>query len=207
MPSALSLIKRFAAALPHRGSTTSNEAQAAQQIRRLLRELGVNDIELQRFRCGATLWRPYIVCLLLGLLAAPVYPLSGVPTHLLAALMSMSALVSLYKELNFSDNWVRRVLPKGDSQNIIAAIPCQGKPTGDVVLVGHLDSGQTPLLFRSQLGLLLFVILSMLTAASFAANAILYTLGAFIGDAVLMDLEWIGTLVQGVALSSRCRRS
>jgi hypothetical protein len=200
MPSVLSLIKRFAAALPHRGSTTANEAHAAQHIRRLLREMGVRDIELQRFAGGVTLWRPYIVCLVLGLLAAAVYPLSGVPTHLLAALMSASALVSLYQELNFTDNWVRRILPQGHSQNVVGAIPCRREPCAHVVLVGHLDSGQTPLLFRSQLGLLLFVILSVLTVLSLAANVLLYTLGAFAGDAALMDLEWIGTLVQGVAL-------
>jgi hypothetical protein len=200
MPSALSLIKRFAEALPHRGSTTPNEAQAAQHIRRLLREMGVRDIELQRFRSGVTLWRPYIVSLLLGLLAAAVYPLSGAPTHLLAALMSLSGLLSLYEELNFGDNWVRRILPKGDSQNVIGTIPCRGEQRAEVVLVGHLDSGQTPLLFRSQLGLLLFVILATLTAASFAVNTILYTLGAFIGDAALLDLEWIGSAVQAVGL-------
>jgi Zn-dependent M28 family amino/carboxypeptidase len=80
------------------------------------------------------------------------------------------------------------------------AIPCRREPRAHVVLVGHLDSGQTPLLLRSQLGLLLFVVLSVLTVASLAANALLYTLGAFMGDAAVMDLEWIGTLVQGVAL-------
>lgn len=200
MPSALSLIRRFAAALPHRGSTTANEAQAAQHIRRLLREMGVRDIELQRFRGGVTLWRPYLACLLLGLLSAAVYPLSGIPTRLLAALMSLSALVCLYQELNFCDNWVRRVLPQGDSQNVIGSIPCQSEPHAEVVLVGHLDSGQTPLLFRSQLGLLLFVILATLTVVSLAADTILYTLAAFIGDAALLDLEWIGTLIQAVAL-------
>ncbi len=200
MPSALSLIRRFASALPHRGSTTPNEAQAAQHIRRLMREMGVRDIELQRFRGGVTLWRPYLVCLLLGLLSAAIYPLSGLPTHLLAALMSFEALACLYRELNFGDNWVRRILPKGDSQNVIGLIPCQGEPRAEVVVVGHLDSGQTPLLFRSQLGLLLFVVLATLTAVSLAVNTALYAAAVFVGDAALLDLEWIGTLIQGVAL-------
>ena len=184
----------------HRGSTTTNETKAAVYVRRVLVKLGVPKVEAQRFRSGVKLWRPYILCLVLGLLGAVIYPLAGVATQVLAAFLSGLAIWWMYRELNFDDNPVRRVLPVGNSQNIIGTIPSQDEPRAKVVLVGHLDSGQTPVLFSTAWTLPLFVLFSTLATLSLAANAILYLGGAISGNVSWYEWSWIGTMMQGIAL-------
>ena len=186
--------------LGHRGSTTDNESKAAEYARRVLGALRVPQVEMQRFRSGVKIWQPYIVCLYLGLLSAILYPLSGATTRLLAALVSVCALWWLYRELNFENNLVRRILPKGDSQNVIGVIPPQAEVRRKVVLIGHLDSGQTPLLLGSLWTLPVFVGLSMAVVASLGLNAVLYAVGALCGDTWLYQVSWIGTALQGVTL-------
>ena len=186
--------------LKHRGSTTVNETKAAVYVRRVLVKLGVQKVESQRFRSGVKLWRPYIACLVLGMLGAVIYPLAGKPTEFLSAFLSAAALCCLYLEANFKNNPVRYVLPSGKSQNIVGIIPPQNEPRAKVVLVGHLDSGQTPLLFRSSWLLPVFVVLSVLAVLSLLANTVLYLAGALSGNGMWYEWSWILTVVQGIIL-------
>ena len=186
--------------LKHRGSTTANETKASVYVRRVLVKLGVPTVEAQRFHGAVKLWRPYILCLILGLLGAVAYSLAGTATQLLAALCSALAAWWIYREVNFEDNPARRLLPTGNSQNVIGTIPPAEDVRVKVVLVGHLDSGQTPLLFSSSWILPVFVLLSLLTVLSLVANAVLYTCGALSGASVWYEWSWIGTAIQALAL-------
>lgn len=196
----LAYIEYLTKGLGHRGSTTENEKRAADYVRRMLLNASVHEVEVQRFRSAVKIWRPYIVCLFLGLSAAAVYPLGGVPTRFTAALLCALALWWFYRELNFHDNLLQRLLPKGESQNVIGRIQPTDSVRAQVVLVGHLDSGQTPLLMSSQWTLPLFVLLSFAGVASLAFNAAAYLAGGLTGGPVLYDISWIGTLVLGVTL-------
>ncbi len=186
--------------LGHRGSTTVNEIKAAVYARRVLVKLGVPKVESQRFRSAVKLWRPYILCLTLGLIGAVVYSLAGTLTQVLASFLSALGAWWIYRELNFEDNPARRVMPVGNSQNVIGTIPPQGEIRARVVLVGHLDSGQTPVLFSTPWLLPVFVAISALAIASLVLNAILYLLGAATSDPSWYDWSWVGTALQGAAL-------
>jgi len=183
-----------------RGATTASEIKAAVYVRRVLAKLGATKVESQRFRSAVKLWRPYIVCLMFGLCGAVVYSLAGTPTQLLASFLSGLGAWSLYRELHFEDNPARRLLPTATSENVIGTILPGGEVRARVVLVGHLDSGQTPLLFSTHWLLPVFVAIAALAVVSLVVNAVFYLLGAVTSDSSWYDWSWIGTVIQGVAL-------
>jgi len=183
-----------------RGATTPSEIKAAVYVRRVLTKLGAAKVESQRFRSAIKLWRPYILCLIMGLLGAVVYSLGGTPTQLLASFLSGLGAWSIYRELNFEDNPARRVMPTASSENVIGIIPPAGETRARLVLVGHLDSGQTPLLFSTPWLLPLFVAIAALAVVSLVVNAVLYLLGAVTSASSWYDWSWIGTAIQSVAL-------
>lgn len=198
--SPLMYIAHLAQDLGPRGATTPSEIKAAVYVRRVLTKLGARKVESQRFRSAVKLWRPYILCLIMGLIGAVVYSLGGTPTQLLASFLSGLGAWSIYRELNFEDNPARRLMPTGPSENVIGTIPPEGETRATVVLIGHLDSGQTPLLFSTPWLLPLFVVIAALAVASLVVNAVLYLLGAVTSEPAWYDWSWIGTAIQSVAL-------
>ncbi|NIO70938.1 MAG: hypothetical protein GTN71_18365, partial [Anaerolineae bacterium] len=106
-----------------RGSTTAEERQAAEYAQGVLHGLGIEDVRVEEFESACSAWRPYAVCALLALLAVAIYPLAGRVSALAAALLSALAFYWAYRELNFGDNPIRRLLPKGKSQNVMGIIP------------------------------------------------------------------------------------
>jgi hypothetical protein len=177
-----------------RGSTRPEERQAAEYAREVLHSLGIEDVRVEEFESARSAWRPYAVCALLALLAVAVYPLAGRVSALAAALLSALAFYWAYRELNFDDNPVRRLLPKGKSQNVMGIIPPILSPDGEaqkkVVLIGHLDSHRTPLLFRTTSLVYVFMVVVALGFLSLAVNALLYLLGAVTGWPLFYTLSW-----------------
>jgi hypothetical protein len=177
-----------------RGSTRPEERQAAEYARGVLHGLGIEEVRVEEFESARSTWRPYAVCALLALLAAAVYPLAGRASALAAALLSALAFYWAYRELNFDDNPIRRLLPKGKSQNVMGIIrpilPSDGEAQKKVVLIGHLDSHRTPLLFRTTLLVCVFMAVVALGFLSLAANALLYLLGALTGWPLFYTLSW-----------------
>ena len=71
-----------------------------------------------------------------------------------------------------------------------------------MVVVGHLDSGQTPVLFRSQLLLLGFVLLALLTVAALGVNGVLYLVSAITGVAAWWPIAaGVGVLMAAAAFA------
>ena len=173
-----------------RGSTTPEERQAAEYARGVLHGLGVEDVRVEEFESASSTWRPYAVCALLALLAVAIYPLAGRVGALAAALLSALDFYWAYRELNFTDNPIRRLLPKGKSQNVIGIIPPDGEARKKVVLIGHLDSQRTPLLFRTTLLVTVFMAIVALGFLSLAGNALLYLLGALTGWPLFYAISW-----------------
>jgi len=173
-----------------RGSTTPEERQAAEYAQGVLHGLGVEDVRVEEFESASSTWRPYAVCALLALLAVAVYPLAGQVSALAAALLSALAFWWAYRELNFGDNPIRRLLPKGKSQNVMGIIPPNGEAQKKVVLIGHLDSHRTPLLFRTTFMVYVFMAVVALGFLSLAVNALLYLLGALTGWPLFYTLSW-----------------
>jgi hypothetical protein len=67
-----------------------------------------------------------------------------------AALLTVTSLVSVLLELAFRPNPFRWILPKGQSQNVWARVQPRQEALDNVVLIGHLDTHRTPLLFAKR---------------------------------------------------------
>jgi hypothetical protein len=173
-----------------RGSTRPEERQAAEYAQGVLRHLGIEDVRVEGFESAASSWRPYVVCAFLALLAVAIYPWVGQVSALAAALLSALAFYWAYRELNFDGNVLRRLLPKGKSQNVVGVIPPNGETQEKVVLIGHLDSHRTPLLFRTTLMVYVFMAVVALGFLSLGVNALLYLVGAVTGWPLLYTLSW-----------------
>jgi len=173
-----------------RGSTRPEEREAAEYAQGVLRHLGIEDVRVEGFESAASTWRPYVVCAFLALLAVAIYPWVGQVSALAAALLSALAFYWAYRELNFDSNILRRLLPKGKSQNVVGVIPPNGEAQKQVVLIGHLDSHRTPLLFRTTLMVYVFMAVVALGFLSLGVNALLYLVGAVTGWPLLYTLSW-----------------
>jgi hypothetical protein len=77
------------------------------------------------------------------------------------------------------------VVPKGNSQNVIAVIPPADEHTRDLVLVGHLDSQRTPLIFKNRKWVNAYDRFTTITFITFIAQAVLY------GLAVFIPISWV----------------
>jgi len=73
-----------------------------------------------------------------------------------ALVLTVLGLVSVLLELAFRPNPLRWLLPKGRSQNVWARIEPRGETREQVVLLGHLDSHRTPLVFSTDRWVKLF---------------------------------------------------
>ncbi|MBT9259606.1 MAG: M20/M25/M40 family metallo-hydrolase [Clostridiales bacterium] len=134
--------------IPHRGSTTPEEARAARWLKEKLEAMGA-EVEVIPFRAPSdTLYRgPALVALLMALALAlsalwPALRWGG----LLLCLVLLSLLVG---ELQGSLTWdLDRILPKGGSQNVLARF---GKGSPAFILMAHYDTQKGSWLFHPRL--------------------------------------------------------
>ncbi len=131
-----------------RGSTTENERRGAMYCREAFKAAGLNPI-IETFRSARSIFQPHMLASILYLTAFAIYPLSGRTTAVIAAILTIITLASELLELGFKDNLLRRVLPKGESQNVHATIAASQDYQQDLVLIGHIDTQRTPLIFRT----------------------------------------------------------
>ena len=119
---------------------------------------------------------------------------SGFHAHLLGSLIMLTAgvaaalcaavIVSELQELGFRGNLLRARMPKAESQNIFAVIPPKGAHTQDLLLVGHMDTQRTALVFRSTAWVKVFDKFTMVAFTASLWQAIVFALGA------ILTLPW-----------------
>jgi hypothetical protein len=113
-----------------RGSTTEEERQASEYCEQVLERLGLAP-QGEPFSSARSIYHPHLLAAMAMLVAFAIYPLCFAPgcshdplagrvSAGIAALLSLVALVSDLMELSFRDNPLRRLVPKGPSQNVIA---------------------------------------------------------------------------------------
>jgi hypothetical protein len=95
----------------------------------------------------------------------------------IAAAISLVAFACELMELGLRDNLLRWLVPKGDSQNVVATAEPAGDHERDLVLMGHVDSHRTPIIFSTIRWLRAYMILSMVAAVAFSVQVVLYILG------------------------------
>ncbi len=162
-----------------RPPTREGEHQGAEYACEQFSKFGLAPVT-ETFKSARSIFLPHLIGSALMLAAFAMYPLGGRVTVVVAALLSILVLVSEVQELGFQDNFYRRILPKGESQNVHAVIQPQGEHQQDLVLVGHLDTQRTPFIFRSPKHVYVYDKLTTVFFITFIVQAVLYTLSIFL---------------------------
>jgi hypothetical protein len=178
-----------------RPPTREGERQGAEYACEQFKKLGLAPVG-ETFKSARSIFLPHLISSVLMLAAFAIYPLGGKVSAVIAALLSILVLVSEVQELGFQDNFYRRIIPKGDSQNVHAVIEPYGEHKQDLVLVGHLDTQRTPFIFRSPKHVYVYDKLTTVFFITFIAQALLYSLSIF------LPWSWIWYATIPTALSA-----
>ena len=176
----LAHIRALSVDIGPRGPTRPGERQGAEYARSKF-ELYHLKPAWEVFKSARSIFHPHLLGSLLMLVAFAIFPLGGRLTAGLAAALSLLVLVSELQELGFQNNLFRMLVPKGESQNVFAVIPPKGEHKRDLVLVGHVDSQRTPLIFRTPKWVKAYDRFTMIAFAAFILQTVLYLLAAIFG--------------------------
>lgn len=139
----------FTTGLPHRGSTTEFEKQASEYSFQELSSNGYSPIK-QSFRSAVSAYYPALV-FGLGMVGSILYFVSFPSNQSVAISIIIIGffLINILLDSAFKTNIFSLLLPKRNSQNIIARLPSVRIKKRTLILIAHLDSHRTPLLFSS----------------------------------------------------------
>ena len=174
--SAMEHVRFLAETIGPRGSTTPKEAEAARYAADALRSMGLEPTT-EPFRSAQSAWYPYVLFSGLLLLGEVLLLLGGRWGAVAAVSLALFSLASVLLELAFRPNPFRALLPKGPSQNVWARVPPTGEVKTRVVLMGHLDSHRTPVVFSTDAWLKLFKTLIPLGLLSSVILLVLFAVG------------------------------
>jgi hypothetical protein len=177
-----------------RGPTTEGERRAAAYCEKELREAGLAP-EIESFRSARSIFLPHLLASAAMLVAFAVYPLAGRISAGFAAILSLIALASDLLELSFRGNLLRWIVPKGSSQNVVARVPPSKEHKRDLVLIGHLDSQRTPIVFSTPRWVAVYQSFTTIAFVLFVVQVLLYSIGAF----TQWDWIWLASIPSAVA--------
>ncbi|MCC6905745.1 MAG: M28 family peptidase [Anaerolineae bacterium] len=169
-------INMLAGQIGPRGSTRSEEHQAAEYCAREYQRLGLAP-QVDRFQSATSIYLIHTLVSACMLLSFMLYPLWGNTGEALAIILAAVAMFSIVRELLFQNNPLRRLLPRGMSQNVITRIMPSDEHREDLILIGHLDTNRTPLLFSSTGWIKAWRVFSSIAFFSFCGQVFLYTTG------------------------------
>ncbi len=199
---ALKHLHHLAVEIGPRPPTWEGERRAAEYAAQVMRAAGLRDVRLEPFASGRSTYWPYTLAIGAGLLGNLLYLLKpGRLSALVAALLNGLGAHGFYAEANFDDNWMRRLLPVGPSQNVIGMIPPRGERRQRVVLLGHLDTHRTPVFYSTPTWLRLFSTLVGAAFASLILGSIAASLGFLTGRARLGWMGRLATIFEAFALT------
>ena len=190
----LAHIRALAVDIGPRGPTTEGECRGAAYCAEVFRWLGLAP-QVEGFTSARSIFQPYLAAACALLLAFVLYPLAGRASAAAAAVISVAALISDVLELSLIDNPLHRIVPTGPSQNVVAVVPPAAEHRQDLVLIGHIDTARTPLIFSSPRWLAVYKAFTTVTFVVFIGQALLYVVGAFTGWAWI----WPATVPSAVA--------
>jgi len=181
-----------------RGSTTAEEKKAARYAAKVLAGLGLEP-EVGSFSSARSGWHPFALFSGLTLIALAFFLVGGRIGSLVAPALAAVSVASVLLELSFFSNPLRWILPRAESQNVSARIPARAETRRKVVLVGHLDTHRTPIVFSSHtwlrvfrtlipLGLLASIVLLAIFAAGVVFENGLWRLSALVPGLLLVGV-------------------
>jgi hypothetical protein len=195
-------IRHLSVEIGERGSTTEGERRGALYCAEQMDRIGLKPTT-ETFLSARSIFQPHLLGGLLMLLAFILHPLGGSVTAALALVISLIVLASELLELGFLPNPYRWLLPKGKSQNVHAVIPPAGEHHRDLLLVGHIDTQRTPLIFRTAAWVEAYKRFTTIVFVLFVAQNVLYLLG------LIFTWHWvwyasIPTALSAVLLAAIC---
>jgi len=173
-------VRTLAEGIGPRGPATKEEARALDYCRNALTTLGLAVGE-DRFRSAGSVFRPHLVAGVGILVSFALYPLFVPVSRWLAAALALAVVLSEILELTLRPNPLSWILPKFPGRNVFGKAESSAPTEQDLVLVGHVDTQRTPLIFSTPRWFAAYRIFSSLVFASFAILAVLYLLGAIAG--------------------------
>lgn len=193
-------VRYLAETIGPRGSTTSQEEEAAKYAFQVLRQIGLEPV-IDHFLSARSFWFPYILYAGLLLVSETLFLTAGRWGGILALSLSSLGLVSVLLELAFRSNPLRWMLPKGQSQNVWARLLARKEIKEQVVLLGHLDSPRTPLVFSTDKWVRLVVILVPLGLISSVLLLVIFAIGIIDGSLLWRYISFpLGLIVLGLFL-------
>jgi hypothetical protein len=173
----LTHIRVLAEEIGPRGPTTPEERRASEYCQEALVQIGL-DPRTESFTSARSIFHQPLLCAIAMLVAFAIYPLGGRVSAGLAALLSVVAVVSVTMELVFRDNPLRRLVPKAPSQNVVVTIPPASEHRQDLVLVGHVDTQRTLVIFQTQRWIAAYRVYITIAFVLWLLQVLLYALGA-----------------------------
>jgi hypothetical protein len=180
-------IQHLSVRIGPRGSTTREETQAAQYAANTLLAAGLNPT-IEPFGSARSAWYPYVLFCALALAGELLFWFAGGWGAAGALVLTVIALVSVLLELAFRPNPLRWLLPAGLSQNTWVRVLPSDEVRERVVLLGHLDSHRTPMVFSTERWLKIF---GLLVPGALVCSLILALIFGIGTVAPTLTLKWI----------------
>ena len=173
-----------------RGSTTENEAKAADYVAEQLMSLSLQPTR-EPFLSRTSAYSPYMVATggaLLGLfLFWQPQPVGAAA----AAVITFVVLISVLRELSFQDNPLRWIVPTDYSQNVALTVSGQEPALPPVLITAHIDSHRTPLLFSSRGWRQLFHVLMPVGLVCIGVLLVLFVVGTIVDARELRQIALV----------------
>jgi hypothetical protein len=169
-------IKVLCAEIGPRGPTTEAEARAAAYAAAKLEEAGARDVSVETFRSVPSLWWAMEIALALALVSTAIHYFHGGCSPIWAVLPCILSLCAVVAELSFWKLSLSNILPKRVSQNVHGRVAPKRPARNKLVLIGHLDTNCTPILFHRRIVGLLPHVMGVVLACV-VIKALLFTFG------------------------------
>jgi hypothetical protein len=190
-------IKALAGDIPDRLPTSAGEARASEYCRRGFAKAGLAP-RIDEFASAGSVFLPHQAVAVLMLAGFALYRIGfGFPAlKWLALLVSVFAVVCEIMEITLRPHPIQALLPKRPSRNVYAVVE-PGAATGsaeragatgsgaapirDLVLIGHVDSQRTPIIFSTPGWMLAYRLFSTVAFVSFIGQVVFYAGGLLLG--------------------------
>lgn len=185
-------IKVLAGDIGYRLPTSEGEAKGLDYCEKTLAGLGLGP-KTDRFAGAGSVFRPHLAAAILFLVAFALYPLALPVTGYVALAITLFAIFSEIMEVTLRPHPLQRAWPWRPSRNVYAVVG-PDKADQDVVLIGHVDSQHTPIIFSSAGWMKAYQHFSTDAFVAFIAQAVLYAGGLFGG----WTWAWLVSIIPAV---------
>jgi hypothetical protein len=138
-------VDQLASKIGPRGSGSADEKKGAEYCEEQFRQMGFEPV-VEQFLSQSSVFRPHLVAALSFALAYGIF----LKLPLLSFIISLVALVSEIQELLLRPNLLRLFGSRNTSRNVFAKQLPRSSHRRDLILMGHIDTQRTPIIFSSR---------------------------------------------------------